>query len=249
VVEPTPEGPSLLNQMMATATATLPPAEPIADWSYDESGIVRVNNPRVTFPAAVLTWLNAALKEKLPAEDLAQLRAMSPEQVAEMQLTAGRPPLFLRQARVPTNLDMLTGRRLPALVQTDSASQGFGPWAVLVRVADESVLLHDPRSGRLELPRELLEDHLAGIVVPFQDREGLVGLRPPDRGARVRALQLRLREAGVYMIEPSAIYDPFTEAAVEQYRKDVMVPGGTEIDPLLALTLLEETEPKAESQP
>ena len=101
----------------------------------------------------------------------------------------------------------------------------------------------------MELPRPLLEEHLAGVVVLFQDPEGLVGLRPPDRGEAVRRLQQRLKQVGLYELDPTGVYDPFTEAVVEKYREKKMIPGGAEIDPLLALYLIRETEkPEAPEQ-
>lgn len=202
---------------------------------------MRVEDPRVTFPAAVLTWLDDVLGERLAEEDLARLRSLEPEDIAALQLTRGRPPLYLREARLPSSLALLGPSRLPVLAQTDANAPGFGPWAVLIAIDEETVTLDDPRNGRLRgLPRTSLEDHLAGLVAVFQDPDGLVGLEPGTMGPSVEALQRRLRNAGVYLIEPTASFDPFTEAAVQKYREQQELPGSSTIDPLLALMLMEE---------
>lgn len=225
----------------ALMNSPTPTAEPPKPWSYDTSGIVRVTQEELTYPAAVLTWLGLATGERLPDTELDLLRGMQAEQVAALKLTEGRPPLHLREARFPTSIDAIPMERFPVLVQVDNGAPGFGPWAVLLSVENTTVLLHDPRAGRLQVPADLLDDHLTAVVVPFFDRLGITGLKPLERGDRVTALQSYLKEAGLYMLEPSGVYDPFTETVVQKYREQISLPGDSTIDATLALRLLTES--------
>ena len=235
--QPTEAASSMLDGLTASATAT-PTAAAVQPWQYDAAGVVRVPSRELTFPAAVLTWLAARMEQRLPEQDLARLRTMSPADVSGLQLTRGRAPLFLREAQLPASLSILAADRLPAMVQTDDQSPGFGPWSVLASLNGDTAVLLDPRNGRVEVQRSMLEDHLAGVVVPFQDPDSLTGLRPADAGHGVEALQERLRIHGIYLLKPTGVFDSFTEAAVQKMRERVQQPGGAEIDPLLALELL-----------
>ncbi len=226
----------MLSGLLDTPAPT-PTEEVVEPWTYDGHGILRVEQPRTAWPAAVLTWLRQSVGQQLSGEDLQRLKNMDPEEIAGLQLTTPRPPLYLAEARFPADLSLLDKQHLPVLIQTDNSSTRFGPWSVLVSVEAERAILHDPRRGRIEVPRAGLEDHLAGIVVPFFDRERILGLKPGDDGPRVRALQEMLREAGYYNMEPSGVYDEFTRSVVERFREKEMLPGGPEIGPMLAFEL------------
>jgi general secretion pathway protein A len=243
---PTPEaGLMMLGNLLDPAAAPTPSAlpPPAPQWEYDDHGVMRILTPELTYPAAVLTWLYRSTGNRLPESELARLRSLTDDQVAGLQLTAGRAPLYLREAQLAPMLQGLRADQLPILLQTDRSSPGFGPWTVLVAIGDGMATLHDPRSGRLTLPIDDVEEHVATVKQLFFDREQLTGLRPLDRGARVEALQNRLRRAGVYRVqENSGLFDPITEAAVRAYRERVMLPGGPEIDAALALRLLTDTE-------
>jgi len=231
----TPENPSLLAQMLVPPTPTPKPDLP---WTYDASGVMRVTDPAVGYPASVLTWIALKRGERLGDGELAQLRAMTTDQIAALQLTQGRAPLFLREARFPATLSNLGADSLPVLVQVDNNATEFGPWAVLVSTDANTVVLHDPRKGRVTIVAETLEDHLTAIMAPYFDPDGITGLRPLDSGTRVLALQQCLRNAGLYLVEPTGLYDPFTESLVQQFRKLRELPGTGEIDALTALRLL-----------
>lgn len=239
VVPPTPTREALITALMNTPTPTPEPPKP---WHYDADGVVRVMRDDVTYPAAVLTWLSQTTKERLPEPELELLRGMQPDQLAALKLTEGRPPLHLREARFPSDVYTIPPTRLPALVQVDNRAPSFGPWAVLVSVENETATLHDPRAGRLQMPLDLLDEHITSLVVPFFDRADITGIKPFERGDRVVALQNRLKELGLYMLEPSGVYDPFTESVVMRYREKALLPGDAVIDPLLAYHLLKETE-------
>jgi hypothetical protein len=201
---------------------------------------MRVDSADVTYHAAMMTWLAAKNGSRFPEDQLVLLRTMTREQLAERKLASGRPPLHLREARLAASVTALRPNVLPALIQTDDASPGFGPWAVVVSRDDRSLVILDPKAGRLTLPPAIVDNHLTAVVVPYFDPEGLTGLKPLDRGDRVLALQRRLANAGLYAIEPSGLFDALTEAAVERYRQRVGLPGRLEIDGLLALRLLGE---------
>lgn len=235
------EGESSLSGLLDTPVPT-PVPEEVEAWNYDGNGILRVENPAVTYPAAVFTWLRETIGEQLSEPDLVRLRSMEPEQIAALQLTEGRPPLNLRVARVPASLRAIRREWAPVLVQADNASPRWGPWAVLLSVDEEQARLHDPLRGSLTVERENLEDHLTSVLVPFFDNKQLVGLRPLDQGDRVLALQDLLARAGVYTATPTGIYDTLTEAAVEKYRELTFLSGGAEIDPRLALQLMAEED-------
>lgn len=239
--EATEPRPGTLSGFLDAPSPTSTPA-PTLRWQYDDDGIMRVDQGGLTFPAAVLTWVSLTSGERLGESDLAGLRTMSVAEVAALQLTSGRAPLHLREAMLPPILAMAEPRHLPLLIQADSASSGFGPFSVLVSFDDDSATLHDPMAGRVDVPVDLLEDHLTMITALFSDPERLTGLKPGDRGARVEALQDRLREAGMYLpARPSGVFDPVTEAAVRAFREEHGLSGSPEIDATLAFRLILET--------
>lgn len=232
---PAPAGP--ISSLMAQPAHTSVPAT-VPPWRYDDHGIMRVDKAEMTYPASLLTWLEAKKRDRLPESELQVLRSMSREQIAALQLTAGRAPLYLREARLPASFALLAPEELPVLVQFDDSAPGFGPWALLVSLDGKQATLHDTRSGVLQLSVDVVLDHLAAIVVPFFDPEGITGLRPGASGPSVRALQARLRDAGFYMVEPSAQFDPFTEAALGKFRDQTKTPGSSEVDAVIARRLL-----------
>lgn len=217
-------------------------SEKTPSWRYDKNGVLRVLTPEVTFPAALLTWLESAADRRLDQGDLEQLRGMSAQEIASLRMTAGRAPLFLRQARLPSNLELLSEGHLPVLTQFDDEAEGFGPWVVLIGLGPDSVTIKDPRNGTMNLPRDLVEEHLAAVIAPFFDKEGIVGLQPQDTNEAVVALQQKLAKVGLYKIEPSGTYDAFTEAVVKKFRQQEGIPGSSTIDSLVAFYLLRQTE-------
>jgi general secretion pathway protein A len=237
---PTADSSTMITQLMTSPVPTPVAAAARPSWIYDENGIVRVDSPEYTYPAAVLSWLALKRNERLPERELAVLRGMKREQVASLQLTAGRAPLYVREARLPANITLLTPAQFPALLQLDDKAPGIGPWAVLIASDGKTFTLLDPRAGRMTLPADMVEDFMASIVVPFFDPKGITGLKPGAQGDAVSELQRLLKQLGVYMIEPSGDYNAFTEAAVTKSREKFGLPGGSEIDPLLALRLLTE---------
>ncbi|MEQ8821455.1 MAG: AAA family ATPase [Sumerlaeia bacterium] len=212
-------------------TPAATPAAP-TDWVYRD-GILRVEKPAGAFAASVLTWL-ARHGYRLTEEQLAGMRTMNSP---PMQL-AGEPPLFLRQARLPAVLDFVEQRHLPLLVQADMDASGFGPWAVLEELEGGEAVLADPRHGRVRVPREELEAHLAGLSGLFRDLEGLADLRPGDMGPDVEALQDRLSSLGYLQSTPSGEYDAATADAVRAVRRAIGLPEEESTNAELAFALL-----------
>jgi general secretion pathway protein A len=219
-----------------------PSPTPVPAWSYDEHGIVRVADPGVSYHAAMLTWLANRLNERLPEDQLVMLRTLSAAQLSELKLTAGRPPLFLREARLAPVLAALNPRHLPVLVQAGDGAPGFGPWSLLLEINGDQTILLDPIAGRTTVAREVLSDHLTAVQALFADREGISGLRPLEEGVRVEALQRRLRKVGLYNTEPSLVFDKLTEAALLAFRERVNLPGPAEVDDALAMQLILDSE-------
>ncbi len=246
VPEPTPTASptkaassSMLSAMMASPTPSI--TEEADPWSYDSRGILRIDDPAVTYVGAVLSWLSITKEERLSEDDLEVLANMSVDQVSGLKMTEGRPPLYLREARLPATTAVLTNENLPCLIQFDNSSEGFGPWSVLLALEEDVAILHDPIAGRIRITPDMLDDHMTAVIVPFFDPEGISGLKALDRGEGVKALQQRLKKAKMYLAEPTGVYDQFTQTIVKAYREKVLIPGGTEIDPRLALTLIRET--------
>ncbi len=244
---PTATMSNLMISMLASPTpvpVATTAATPIVPWTYDGNGVVRIDDPAMSYPAAVLTWLEIQRGERLPDAELSSLRAMEPKQIAGLQLTQGRPPLFLREVRLPASLRLLDESSLPALVQmADSAD--FGPWAVLTLINGPTVEIKDPISGKRRVPTDTLELHMTAVVVPFFDEPGIVGLEPGDEGDAVRALQKKLLIAGTYNGELTGTFDPNTTDAVRQFRVKAMIPGEVKIDEAAAFALLTRQEPQS----
>ncbi|MCC5876904.1 MAG: peptidoglycan-binding protein, partial [Candidatus Sumerlaeia bacterium] len=240
--EPTPEA-SALTGLLDAPTPT-PAPDPVRRWEYDSAGIMRVDLPGLTYPAAVLTWVNETRNEKLLEGDLKVLREKSVEEVAALKLTSGRPPLYLREARLPAALHLMQPRLLPAIIQSDSNAPGFGPYSVLFSLNEEEAEVHDPRTGRQFVSIEVLEDHLTAIHVLFSDPFQVTGLQRQDRGPRVDALQDLLREIGVYLaVENSGTFDATTERAVRRFQEEAGLPVTPEIDTMTAFHLILEAAP------
>jgi general secretion pathway protein A len=223
------------------APTPVPLKVPVTPWTYDESGVLRVDEAGVSYHAALITWLAAKSDSRFPEDQLAILRGMSPEQLAERRLATGRAPLFLREARLAASLTVLRPRMLPALIQCDDDSPGFGPWSVVQSIEGGNVTLLDPRGGKQVLPVKLVNSHLTSVMVPFFDPDGLVGLKPLAQGPAVTALQQRLAQAGLYAIAPTGEFDALTELAVTTFRTRSGFTAGTEVDTATALRLLTET--------
>ncbi len=231
----------LVETMVATPT---PEPTPIEPWSYDEDKVLRVSDAAYSYPAAVLTWLSMMKKVELPESQLALLRGWSKEQITALELTDGVHPHYVREARLPANLDDVSSVQLPLLVQVDNDAPDFGPGAVLVSIDQEWSTLYDPRGGKLQAPTETLDDHLTSLIMLFFDPDQLVGLRPLDRNDRVRSLQLRLQDLGLYKVEPTGVFDPFTKSVVDRFREVQLLPASDAIDPLFAVRLYAELENK-----
>ncbi|MCB2155825.1 AAA family ATPase [bacterium] len=214
---------------------------PVVEWSYDGAGIVRVRRPEFTYPAAVLTWL-AEQGQTLPEAELARLRETDPAEVASLQLTEGRAPLYLREARLPARLDFLPNAMLPVLVQVDRQALEYGPWAVMTERANGMVTLKDPLRGQLQVSEAELIKHLAAIMVPYADPEGITGLQPMDSGPAVEALQRRLTAVSQYSGGITGVFDRKTEEALATYRQIKGLRGGPDVDPAIALALLKDSE-------
>src|SRR5690606_35197692 len=134
----------------------------------------------------------------LPDAELRRIGEMAPQDVASMSLTNGRPPLHLREARLPPVIEGMRADMLPVLVQVDMRAKGFGPWSGQLGRERDDVLLVDPIAGRVAVPASMLEDHLAGVMALYRDPAGLTGLAPKDAGEAVRVLQRRLSLVGEY---------------------------------------------------
>lgn len=172
------------------------------------------------------------------------LREKSVEEVAALQLTSGRPPLYLREARLPAALHLMQPRLLPAIIQSDSDAPGYGPYSVLHTIGEDEVEIHDPRSGRQFVPIDDLEDHLTAIHVLFSDSMQITGLQRQDRGPRVQALQDLLREVGVYLaVDNSGVFDATTERAVRRFQEETGIPVNPEVDTMTAFHLILEGTP------
>ncbi|MDK2971826.1 MAG: ral secretion pathway protein [Candidatus Sumerlaeota bacterium] len=237
---PPPPTPSPTPQTIASAPTPVP--TPAPEWSYDANGIMRVERPEFSFAACVLTWVSLARDQKLPPEELAPLRSLNAEEIARLQLTKGEPPLYLREAVVPTAVSVLVPSMLPALVQVDRRETRFGPWSVAVKREGDTIYLADPVKGRQVVSVEELERVLAGVVIPYSDEQGITGLKPGASGEKVRALQTRLRAVDVYSGELNGLFNDETEKAVQNLRARLGLPGASTIDPMLAILLLQETK-------
>lgn len=239
---PTPtQAAGMLGEMLQPPSPS-PTQETRLSWQYDADGIVRVQAAEITFPAALLTWLSQTSGQRLSEAELARLRGLSAAEIAALQMTTGRAPLFLREARLPGDLALLGPAQLPAILQLENDATGYGPWTVLLSIDGAQVTLLDPRGGRIAAPMDTVADSLTAVVRPFFDRESITGLRSGDRGDRVSALQRRLSRAGTYRAEPSGIYDPFTTAALQQFCQDRQLKLEDPIGPLLALEIIGATE-------
>lgn len=238
---PAPEntGAATLSELMKSPTPTAA-ATPSADsWRYDENGIMRVSEPPMTYGAAVLTWLAVKRGDRMSENDLAALRTMKREQVAALQLTTGRAPLFLREGHLPASLSALAPSQLPILLQVDDATPGVGPWAVIVAMDDGNVTLLDPRAGRLILPKPVIADHVSAVIAPYFDPKAITGLKLGAKGDSVVELQRLLKLANAYANEPTGDYDAATAAAVAQARVHFALPaGGDGVDATLAARLI-----------
>ena len=208
---------------------------------YDETGILRHGDPAVSYAACALTWIARSENTRLPEEELAKLRAGSREDIADLQLVSGMPPLYLREVRLPASLDGVREGWLPALVQVDNSAD-FGPWALMVTLSPSLVTIFDPAKGQLVMARSKLEDSLSSVVIVYKDADGITGVSAGDQGDRVRALQIRLRAAGLFGASLTGTFDAETEEAIRQARKEFGIPGPTSVDAALALRLLKGAE-------
>lgn len=225
-------------------------AVPPMPWAYDAAGILRVDQREMAYAAAVLTWAALDAGARLSNPELAQLRAMPVDAIAGLRLTQGQAPLFLREAALPASVDVLRAAApLPALVQVDAAAEGFGPWAVALAFDGDTVRLADPVHGAVVVETAKLDAHLASVLVPYSDPEGITDLRPGDEGARVQALQRLLASAGVLDGEPAGVFDERTKGAVEAFReRHALLPAET-VDAATALALLGSTAAAKEATP
>jgi len=222
----------------APAPASTPAAASTA-WAYDADGVLRVDRGDMAYAAAVLTWVARETGDRLPEGELATLRGMSPDAVAELRLTRGQAPLFLREAMLPATLDVLRQEGvLPALAQVDAGAEGFGPWAVVLAVDEAGAHLADPLRGATVVDAAKLEEHLAAVFVPYSDPEGITDLRPGDEGVRVQALQRLLARAGFFRGEPDGHFDERTSGALAAFRAARSLGDADGVDTSLALALL-----------
>lgn len=237
VSDPTIASPATSDEVPVSTPAPVIPQA----WSYDSDGVLRVEDSGVSYAAAVITWINIAMNDRLPNEELARLKGMPAAVVADLQLTRGKPPLHLRSAELPGSLQLLSADLLPALVQVDAGAGGYGPWSVATAHEGDIMVLADPIHGVRRVPLSDLETHLAGIVIPYSDPAAITNLRPNDEGERVSGLQRLLSNAGVYAGPESGVFDDATRKAVLTFREREGLPGEPDIDAMLALVLLSET--------
>jgi len=233
---PTPE-PTAAPTPVPTPVPTPEPTPEVPAWVYDDTGILRVGDPAVSYAACALTWIARSEGTRLPEEELAKLRTGSREDIADLQLVSGAPPLYLRELRMPASLESLREGWLPVLVQVDNSAD-FGPWSMVVTLSPTLVTIFDPARGQIIMSRSKLDESLSSIVVVYKDVDGITGVSAGDSGDRVRALQNRLRGGGFYNGTVSGTFDAETEEAIRQARKEFNVPGPTSVDAALALRLL-----------
>ncbi|MBI5153856.1 AAA family ATPase [Candidatus Poribacteria bacterium] len=219
-------------------TASPAPAPPPA-WHDGEPGGVRVGHAEFSYAASVLTWI-AHQGKRLPERELERIRAEDAARVAALELTTGKPPLHLRAATLPASLDAIQPTMYPAILQLDRRSEQLSPWVVLRSRRDGVASVADPLRGELQVPDAAISAHLAGILVPYSDPDGLTGLRPLDSEGGVPKLQECLTSMGLLPEKPTGLYDRATEVAVDRLRERFGQPGGPEIDPLLAMAIRRE---------
>ncbi len=223
------------------------PVEPVAveeaapSWFYDDTDLLRVTLPEHTYAASVLTWVSLTQEQKLEAAELGNLRAMDAATITSLEITKGAPPLHLREARVPGVLEILPPEHFPVLIQVDRRATAYGPWALLIERIEGEAILADPIRGRILVSEEELADSLASVLILFADPEGITDLAPTDSGVRVQALQRRLAALGLLDMPPTGVFDGRTRRALEDYRRFKQLPGGLEVDPLLAVSLIGDT--------
>jgi hypothetical protein len=213
-----------------------------APWTYDSAGIMRHPKPEFSYPAAVLTWLARAEDMRFPEAELATLQGLDEKTAQAFTIAPGKAPFFLQTLDLPPSLAALPRGWLPAIAQLDRRAPGFGPWCVIADVDATRVRLLDPRAGIVRADRATVENHLAGLLVPFRDVDGIVGLKPMDRGPGVNALQRLLARGGWFRGQETGLFDPETERAVAAARAALRLPGGPVIDPPLAANLLKPLE-------
>jgi putative secretion ATPase (PEP-CTERM system associated) len=222
-------------------------AEPVespaenTSWNYDDTGVMRVGQPELTYAASVLTWVSLTVDQRLDSDQLDELRQMDAAAIARYELTQGAPPFYLREARVPAMLEILSSEHLPVLVQVDRRATEFGPWSVLLERVDGEAILADPIRGRVLVSESKLSEHLASVLIIYPDPEGITGLTPSDSGERVQALQRRLSQVGLLTAPPTGVFDSRTRRALEEYRHYKKLPGDLLVDPLLAVALIEDS--------
>jgi len=221
-----------------TPIPTPTPVPPEAAWAYDAIGTLRVSQASQTFPAAVLTWMALTRGSRLAAADLARLRDLPTEELATLRLTSGAPPLYLREARLPSDPAALRALTLPILVQFDDMLPAIGPWSVLMKFDTDSFELRDPRAGTQRLPLAILDEHLTSAYGLYADPAGVTGLAPGAEGPAVTALQEALRRADVFGGATTGRFDPITEASLARFRRDRSMAEEPTVDAATALALL-----------
>jgi len=210
-------------------------------WYYDGTGVMRVDEAELSYAASVLTWVSLTQDQRLEEAELSDLRGLDAATIARFELTRGAPPLYLREAQIPGILEILTEDHLPALLQLDRRATAYGPWAVLLDRVDGEAILADPLRGRVLVDEEELSEYLASVMILYPDPEGITDLGPADSGERVQALQRRLAQLGLLGTPPTGVFDSRTRRALEEYRQYKQLPGGLEIDPVIAVSLIGDT--------
>lgn len=205
------------------------PQSEVPDWTYDADGFVRVKEPKVQYVAAVLTWLNQKVRQKLPEAELQRLRESSPEVISTLSLTAGNAPYYLHVAELPPLVDSLPENQ-PVLLQIDLRSSLLSPWCVLLSVGDENLTLADPVRGKVVLPSSYLEDILVQVQAPYADSKRITGLQQGDSGEAVVQLQSMLARATGASVAATGNFDLQTSEVLKRFQSTVNLPQGGVVD-------------------
>lgn len=122
--------------------------------------------------------------------------------------------------RFSGNLGTLLRFDYPAIIELNVPGASGKRFVSLVRRENELLVIDPPVAGRTSLSFEEIESHWSGRGLVFwRDPLDLLRKTPlGSKGVRIEQLQALLREAGVYSVPSSGVYDGGTVSAVKQFQ-------------------------------
>jgi len=239
--EPPVEIPPSLPKAATPSPARASGGSSDGNWVYDANRIVRVQDPRLSLAAAVLT----AAREWNLLIDLSVFRNATERQVAGIDMfSLVKQQLHMSNCDLGKDLGATFRFDLPAVMAVSPQSAGDSQFVVASKLDGHTLSVDDPLCGERAVDVRDVASRVEGIRVLYRDDDDLGSLKPGDSGERVKRLQSYLASGRWYEGQPSGTYDQATADALGRLQAFYGIPETRKLDDWTCMLIASRRQPQ-----